>query len=119
MSLRHCILPIPASLAKAGSKFVRPPLDGSMTVPQIYDWHYVHNPAHSVFVFKDIPTGQLKHLTYREVVPTMHAAARFVLLQANMNPEEIPSAAARRPTVGIVANTGEYTHMVISRKHKC
>lgn len=58
--------------------FHDPPLDGSHTIPQLYDWHYHHNPSHPAFIFGE-NEDSVQHLTYRDVVQAMHRAGRLVL----------------------------------------
>ncbi|TFK35193.1 hypothetical protein BDQ12DRAFT_560152, partial [Crucibulum laeve] len=62
----------------ACNNFKLPPLDGSLTLPEIYDWHYESNPRHSVFIFENHPRAGYTHLTYTEVVPAIHNAARYI-----------------------------------------
>ncbi|KAF8995049.1 hypothetical protein BDQ17DRAFT_1430659 [Cyathus striatus] len=52
-----------------------PPLDGSLTVPQIYDWHLEHNADYPFFTFYS--EGQHTTLAYSSVVPAMHRAAKL------------------------------------------
>lgn len=86
--------------------FTPPPLDGSLTVSEIYDFHYEKNPWHPVFVFAAAPQ-QLTSLTYSDVVPAAHRAARFVAKLMNLNIESNSEEAAR-PLVAIVATSGMF-----------
>ncbi|KAJ7185924.1 hypothetical protein C8R46DRAFT_388493 [Mycena filopes] len=43
--------PPPQTQALRSTTFTPPPLDGSLTVAQIYEWHAQHTPAHPLFVY--------------------------------------------------------------------
>ncbi|KAG6886626.1 hypothetical protein C0992_003093, partial [Termitomyces sp. T32_za158] len=58
------------------SKLERP-LDGSLYVPELYDWQYVHNPTVTAFLYYN-GESDLQTITYKELVPAVHQAARFV-----------------------------------------
>ncbi|KAF7374105.1 Acetyl-CoA synthetase-like protein [Mycena sanguinolenta] len=47
---RH-LPPPPQTQALSSSTFVPPPLDGSLTVAQLYDWHFHHTPNHRLLVY--------------------------------------------------------------------
>jgi hypothetical protein len=48
-----------------------PPVDGSLTVPEIFDWNYEHNPQHPLFVHPK-GNGQLEYTTMKQAVQAMH-----------------------------------------------
>ncbi|KXN81361.1 hypothetical protein AN958_04748 [Leucoagaricus sp. SymC.cos] len=62
--------------------FTPPPLDRQLIVPQIFDWHYLHNPDHPVFVYAHrADAGQipaLNQITFKTVVPAAHRAGHLV-----------------------------------------
>ncbi|KAH7912486.1 acetyl-CoA synthetase-like protein [Hygrophoropsis aurantiaca] len=72
-----------------GCTFSRPPLDGSLTLPQIYDWHYTHNPNHPIFEYAN-RAGTLDRLTYSQLVPAVHAAGHYVadVCEINLHGDE-------------------------------
>ncbi|KAG5736033.1 hypothetical protein E4T56_gene18340 [Termitomyces sp. T112] len=59
------------------SKCAGPPLDGSLYVPELYDWQYHHNPTQTAFLYSKGGSG-LQTVTYKELVPAIHRAARLV-----------------------------------------
>ncbi|KAF8996234.1 hypothetical protein BDQ17DRAFT_1411844 [Cyathus striatus] len=59
---------------RSDKSFTLPPLDGSLTVPELYDWNYEHNPNGLVFVHSDSPSG----LKFSDVVPAIHRAGQYV-----------------------------------------
>ncbi|KAF8873111.1 acetyl-CoA synthetase-like protein [Infundibulicybe gibba] len=94
----NILLPLPV-LGEKDCNFKPPPLDGSITIPEIYDWHQLHNPDHPVFTYKS-EIG-LVRLTYSAVTPAVHRAARFIMR------ETIPSI---RPSIAILATTDTITY---------
>ncbi len=94
--------PIPApphTQVLSSETFQAPPLDGSLTLPEIYDWHAEHSPDHPLFLYGD-PEGPVHTITWVEAVRAIHRAGRIV--QNAMGP--VPSSAV--PVVAILANTG-------------
>lgn len=79
--------------------FQAPPLDGSLTVPEIYDWHAEHSPEHPLFLYGD-PEGPVHTITWAEAVRAIHRAGRIV--QNSVGPVASPTV----PVVAILANTG-------------
>ena len=47
------IAPLPKSQALNTSTFHIPPLDGSLSLGEIFDWQYEHSPEHPVFQYAD------------------------------------------------------------------
>ncbi|KAJ7244352.1 hypothetical protein C8J57DRAFT_1725733 [Mycena rebaudengoi] len=43
--------PPPQTQALSSSTFTSPPLDGCLTIAEIYDWHFKNTPHHRLFVF--------------------------------------------------------------------
>ncbi|KAJ7264743.1 hypothetical protein C8J57DRAFT_1512097 [Mycena rebaudengoi] len=56
-----------------------PPLDGSLSVAQLYDWDHQHNPTHPVFIYGPRPSDRL---TYSDLVPAAHRAGQYVAERA-------------------------------------
>ncbi|KAK0444273.1 uncharacterized protein EV420DRAFT_1277509 [Desarmillaria tabescens] len=67
----------PPSQARASHTFVPPPLDGSLSLPEIYDYNAIHSPDHLVFVYDDDNDG-VKKLVWSELGQAMHRAASVV-----------------------------------------
>jgi len=84
------------------AEFIAPPLDGSLTIPELYDFHYEHNPNHPVFLFDSPPHG-LTFIPFSEVVPAAYNAARFVARMTNI---DLQNQESLRPTIAILAATG-------------
>lgn len=84
------------------SNFAPPPLDGSLTVPELYDWHSKYNADHPVFLYAD-SGGKLTRLTFARVVPAAHRAARYVADAASID----LMVASPTPKIAILAGTGQ------------
>ncbi|KAF9497419.1 acetyl-CoA synthetase-like protein [Pleurotus eryngii] len=64
--------------------FKPPPLNGSLTLPEIYDWHLDHSPNHPLFVFHSAD-AKLHRISWSQGVQTVHLAANFFLDQIGTN----------------------------------
>jgi hypothetical protein len=89
-------LPIPAppqTQALNSPTFILPPLDGSLTLPEICDFHLQHSPNHPVFVYADEP-GSTRSIMWHEVVRGLHQAGHIVRSRVEAErlepPREIP-----------------------------
>lgn len=47
------ILPIPTPHGQNTPTFHPPPLDGSLSIPEIFEFHAEHSPEHPVFIYDD------------------------------------------------------------------
>ncbi|KAF4571529.1 putative PKS/NRPS-like protein biosynthetic cluster [Pleurotus pulmonarius] len=56
--------------------FQPPNLDGSLTLPEIYDWHLDHSPNHPLFVFRPA-SGELRTIPWAQGVKNIHGAANY------------------------------------------
>ena len=104
---RNCLLPFTPRPPKSEGGFRDPPLDGSHTLPELYDWHYENNPDHPAFVFEDkAQEDGLRRLTFQQLVPAIHRAGQMILKSAGVPSIHSPEFARMGP-VGIVAVTGK------------
>ncbi|KAL0574371.1 hypothetical protein V5O48_007572 [Marasmius crinis-equi] len=76
----HLSDPIPApprTQARDCTTFCPPPLDGSLTLLELYDWHRERSPDHRLFVYprKD---GTVCSLNWRAVVDAMYHGAKLI-----------------------------------------
>ncbi|TFY80855.1 hypothetical protein EWM64_g3157 [Hericium alpestre] len=88
---------LPKSQVLNSVTFKAPPLeDESLTLPDIYDWHYENSPNHPLFRYEDSP-GKLKSITWAEAVRAIHRAS---YLLASLSPPALVEAAKEgRPSV--------------------
>lgn len=69
--------PIPTTQALSSSTFKPPPLDGSLNLPEIYEWNAQNNPNHPVFVFPD-SNGTERLIFWPEFIRAVHNVTRQV-----------------------------------------
>ncbi|KAJ8463962.1 hypothetical protein ONZ45_g17399 [Pleurotus djamor] len=82
--------------------FKTPPLDGTLSLPEIYDWHLDNSPDHPVFVYQT--ESQPHPISWSRVVQEIHNAVPF-----------FSSKLADEPTskvVGLLAVTDACTYFV-------
>jgi hypothetical protein len=82
--------------------FTLPPRDGSLTLPEIFDFHYERNPNHPLFVYAN--TGGVTNVLYSDVVPALHRAARLIADVAGIDLDADPASFS---TIAIMANSGK------------
>ncbi len=102
------VLPLPApppTQALSSKTFKTPPLDGSLTFPEIYDWHLEHTPSHPLFVYSD---GDDKEQTilWPEAVHAVHRAGRIV--RSLLSPGDTVDVNRTPSVVAILAGTGAF-----------
>lgn len=89
----------PNTQALSSKTFHPPPLDGSLTLPQIYDWHARNTPNHRLFVFAN-DDRTLRNIYWPEAVNAIWTGAMLIrghLSQKSLN---------KTPIVAIVSMSG-------------
>lgn len=73
-----CLLASPPQTQALSSKtFSPPPLDGSLTLPELYEWHLKNTPNHRLFVFSR-EHGGTRTILWPEAVGAVRTGARLV-----------------------------------------
>ncbi|KAI0050788.1 acetyl-CoA synthetase-like protein [Auriscalpium vulgare] len=95
------------------ASFNPPPLDGSLTVPELLFHHAKHNPNHPLFVFRD-GTSQ-KSITYEDAGNMVLRAAQltcghYARLVDRYTAQEGTRPPGRGPTIGILASTDSISY---------
>ena len=87
----------PCSQGLESATFTPPTLDGSVPLPELYDWQYHHNPDHPAFIFDDPSPSNpddIRVYRWKTVVPIIHRTGRHILSLFNLtlplNPEHVP-----------------------------
>ncbi|KAJ6471940.1 hypothetical protein C8R45DRAFT_1013604 [Mycena sanguinolenta] len=95
---RH-LPPPPQTQARNSLSFIPPPLDGSLTITQIYDWHFRNTPNHCLFVYtkKD---GSIQTIHWPEAVHAVYVGARILRTQFNWVPGR-----GKTPVIAILASS--------------
>lgn len=89
--------PTPRTQCRQSKTFAPPALDGSLTIPQMYDWHLEHAPDHRLFLYAD-DDDELHTIYWPEAV-------RAILRGARMIQDRIGSASGT-PIVAVLAASG-------------
>ncbi|KAJ6452142.1 hypothetical protein C8R47DRAFT_1258379 [Mycena vitilis] len=58
--------------------FCAPPLDGSLTIPQLLDYHLERSPNHKAYIYDD-GQGAISSVEFAEYIRAVHAACRLLL----------------------------------------
>lgn len=95
------IVPPPQTIAIQSNTFRPPPLDGSITVPEMYDWHLKNSPDHPIFVYSD-EDGATSTIKIEEAVKAMHRAGRRIQRAMSYDRAVVSTV----PFLAILANTG-------------
>jgi hypothetical protein len=97
-------LPIPLpprTQALNCTTFALPPLDGTLTLPEIYDFHLQHSPNHQLFVYAD-GSGLNHAILWSKAVRSIHRAGHIV--QSRLNDGLVKPLG--KPIVAILALSG-------------
>lgn len=95
------IPPAPQTQALSSKTFSRPPLDGSLSLPEIFDWHLEHSKEHRLFIFLQ-ENGDIREILWPEAVRAVHVGARIVRQIMNWK-----AGMQKTPVVAILAASGE------------
>ena len=93
------IPPPPPTQALSTGTFKQPPLDGSSTIPEIYDWHLHNSANHPLFVYTN-EEGEEHVIRWSTGVRAAHIAGRKVQVL-------VEKRAAKPPVVAVLASSGE------------
>lgn len=100
---------IPHTQGLTSETFKQPPLDCTLAIHEIYEWHAVHSPKHPLFVYEDKP-GSTRTITWSEAVRGIHRITRFI--RRAVGPELESRKDGKAPVVSILATLGEIaTHV--------
>ncbi|KAJ6471937.1 hypothetical protein C8R45DRAFT_1104158 [Mycena sanguinolenta] len=92
--------PPPQTQARSSCSFGPPTLDGSLTIAQVYDWHFRNTPNHRVFIY--IRTdGSIRTIYWPEAVPAVYVGARILRNRFNWVPGRADAA-----VLAILASSG-------------
>jgi len=100
-SLEGVMPSLPRTQALQSKSFRVPPLDGSMTWLQMYDWHETHSPNHRVFIFSG-QDGLVTEIFWPQFVAAMYVSARLIANQVLSMSGDIEDS----PVIGVLATSG-------------
>ncbi|KAK0451171.1 NRPS-like enzyme [Desarmillaria tabescens] len=84
--------------------FKPPPLDGSLTFPELFDYNATHSPKHPLFRYDDLDNGGFRTILWEEGVAAFHTAGHYFKKYIH---GDAPI------TVGILANTNSITYFAV------
>ncbi|KAJ8092337.1 putative NRPS-like protein biosynthetic cluster [Marasmius tenuissimus] len=100
------LIPLPSNLKDVSSAtFKRPPLDGSMSLTQIFDWQAQNSPNHHLFIYND-KDGRVQSISWREGVAAIYNGARLIHSQT----ANICLGRHGVPVIAIVSSTDTITY---------
>ncbi len=99
------LLPPPNKTLHCIDGWTVPPLDGSLTVPEIYDFHYDNNSNHAVFAYGNPEGNGITFVPYSKVIPAAHRAGWLIAKAANF---DLQQDRAVRPLVAVLAASGKF-----------
>lgn len=79
--------PVPTPQGANSKTFVAPPVDGSLSVPQVFDFNAEHSPDYPFCVYEKLPDTEsselaskdnLEHITYKQLQRGIHRVSRLV-----------------------------------------
>ncbi|KAJ7665037.1 acetyl-CoA synthetase-like protein [Mycena polygramma] len=116
--MASAFVPPPCELtpqAASSPTFRLPPLDGTCTVPELFEYNAQHSPEHPIFTFVD-QTNETVSVTYRRMWNAIRRVASTVRshvepFQARYDQQERPIGCG--PTVGILAAADSITYSVL------
>ncbi|KZT01334.1 acetyl-CoA synthetase-like protein [Laetiporus sulphureus 93-53] len=68
---------VPQTQARSCSTFSAPPLDGTLTLPELFEWQSRHSPNHRIFTFSR-EDGTIGNIYWPEAIRAVHTGARII-----------------------------------------
>ncbi|KAJ6464064.1 hypothetical protein C8R45DRAFT_1025143 [Mycena sanguinolenta] len=99
--------PPPQTQALRSSTFTPPPLDGTLTIAQIYDWHFKHTPLHRLFVYARAD-GSIREIHWPEAVQAIYTGAHIL-----RNRFQWIARTGEMPVVAILASSDTIPYFTI------
>lgn len=91
--------PFPPQLQiPSSTTFKSPPLDGSLFLPELCDWHTKHSPDHELFVYAE-EDGAVKHIKWSETGRAIHRGSQLIR-------ERIGQSTNESTVVAIISSSG-------------
>ncbi|KAK0184801.1 NRPS-like enzyme [Armillaria mellea] len=95
---------LPAPQGVSSPTFKTPPLDGSLTFPELLEYNAIHSAKHPLFRYDDLDNGGFRTISWEEGVAAVHTAGHYFKKYIH---GEAPV------TIGILANTNSITYFAI------
>ena len=92
----------PPTQALSCKTFRPPPLDGSLSVQELYEWHADNNPDHRLFVYSRAD-GSTHTISWREAARAIYACVKTIRARLGWTPGSMET-----PVIGILAPSGAH-----------
>ncbi|EGO29034.1 hypothetical protein SERLADRAFT_444920 [Serpula lacrymans var. lacrymans S7.9] len=99
----YVTIPLPAlpqTQALDSETFKPPVLDGSLTITEMYDWHFDHTPNHPIFIFPRTADGATSTILWPEAVRAIRKAGKITLSRFQ---EKDTLSSSRIPVIATLA----------------
>ncbi|THH13763.1 hypothetical protein EW146_g6494 [Bondarzewia mesenterica] len=93
------------------STFAPPPVDDSLSIPQLFDFHSIYSASHPLFAFSS-PTGQSETLSWSSVASAIRRNTSRVLRDTPCFEGEFMSSGHTHP-VAILAHADSISYMIL------
>lgn len=97
----------PQTQALSSTTFKPPPLDGTLTIAQIYDWHFQNTPFHRLFVYAR-EDGSTRDIHWPEAAQAIYEGARILRDRFKWTVGE-----AHTPVVAILSSSDPLQYFVL------
>lgn len=87
--------------------FCAPPLDGSLALPEMYEWHLCRSPNHPVFKYL-IEDNVLGTIFWSDVSLSIRRVAKMVHQLMPKNTKDPKEGCDETQVIAIVADSGKY-----------
>ncbi|KAF9556700.1 acetyl-CoA synthetase-like protein [Agrocybe pediades] len=77
MSAPRYLAAPPKTQTLSSKTFTPPPLDGSLTLPEIFDWHLQYSSAHPLYVYR-LQDGHIRTISWPEAVRAVYRGVGLV-----------------------------------------
>ncbi|KAG7443762.1 NRPS-like enzyme [Guyanagaster necrorhizus] len=95
---------LPTPQGVSSPTFKAPPLDGSLTFPELFDYNAIHSAKHTLFRYDDLANGGFRTISWEEGVAAIHTAGHYF---KKFIQREAPVS------IAILANTNSITYAMV------
>lgn len=109
LNLPEFSISFPTPQGQGSDTFHPPPVDGTRSLPELYEYNAKHSPDHPLFAFAD-DSSATRTIKYPEAWRMIQRAAKivhgYVAKHQKRYSTQGPETPMTPPTVGILANAG-------------
>lgn len=98
----------PTRQASHSTTFKVPPLDGSMTMLGMFDWHLENNPDHPLFLYKSSHTTHVQSILWPDATRAIHRCARLIRASIEHLTPGRSFNRASPPVIAVLGHLGEF-----------